>query len=53
MSGAASYNVYRSPLSGGGWVRANDAPVTGMKINHIDGRNWERQYPQGRGDFVA
>ena len=23
----ASYNVYRSPLAGGGWVRVNDEPV--------------------------
>jgi hypothetical protein len=29
VPGAASYDVYRSPLSGGGWVKANDAPVTG------------------------
>ena len=27
--------------------------VTGMKINSIDGRNWEQQYPGGRGEFVA
>ncbi|MEO8018239.1 MAG: GFA family protein [Pseudomonadota bacterium] len=27
--------------------------VTGMKIRPIDGRNWEQQYPAGRGDFVA
>jgi hypothetical protein len=25
---AASYNVYRSPVSGGGWVKVNAAPVT-------------------------
>ena len=40
-----------------GWsvnARCIDAgTVTGMKINRIDGRNWERQYPQGRGEFVA
>jgi glycosidase/fibronectin type 3 domain-containing protein len=29
VSGAAGYNVYRSPVSGGGWIRANAAPVTG------------------------
>ena len=28
VSDAVGYNVYRSPLSGGGWVRANGAPVT-------------------------
>jgi glycosidase len=27
--GAASYDVYSSPLSGGGWVKLNPAPVTG------------------------
>ncbi len=26
---AAAYNVYRSPLSGGGWERANADPITG------------------------
>ena len=31
----------------------DEGTVTSMKINRIDGRNWERQYPQGRGDFVA
>lgn len=31
----------------------DEGTVTGLKINRIDGRNWERQYPQGRGDFVA
>ena len=32
VSGAASYNVYRSPLSGGGWVKANASPVTGTSF---------------------
>ncbi|MBK9940312.1 MAG: fibronectin type III domain-containing protein [Kouleothrix sp.] len=27
-SGAAGYNVYRSPLSGGGWVQANSSLLT-------------------------
>lgn len=31
----------------------DEGTLTGLKINRIDGRNWERQYPQGRGDFVA
>jgi hypothetical protein len=30
VRGAVSYNVYRSPLSGGGWVIANDVPVTAL-----------------------
>ena len=28
VSGSAGYNVYRSPLSGGGYTKVNDAPVT-------------------------
>jgi hypothetical protein len=27
--------------------------VTRTTINPIDGRNWEQQYPEGRGEFVA
>jgi hypothetical protein len=27
--------------------------VTGMKINQVDGRNWEKHYPEGRGEFSA
>ena len=27
VSGAAGYNVYRSPLSGGGWVKVNNSPI--------------------------
>ena len=29
VSGAVSYNVYASPVSGGGWVKLNAEPVTG------------------------
>ena len=25
----------------------------GMKVNAVDGRNWEKHYPAGRGEFVA
>ena len=31
----------------------DSATVTGMKVNPVDGRNWEKHYPAGRGDFVA
>src|SRR5262249_6820652 len=31
-SGATAYNVYRSPLSGGGYTRANSSPVTGTNF---------------------
>jgi hypothetical protein len=30
--GAASYDVYVSPLTGGGYVKANDAPLTGTQF---------------------
>jgi glycosidase len=36
VSGAAGYDVYVSPVSGGGYVKANDAPVTGLSFS-IDG----------------
>ena len=29
VPGSAGYNLYRSPLSGGGWVKVNSAPLTG------------------------
>jgi Fibronectin type III domain len=32
VGGAAGYNVYRSPLSGGGYVQANGALVTGTSF---------------------
>ena len=35
-------------------ARCIDSPtVKGMRITPIDGRNWERQYPAGRGEFKA
>ena len=27
----------------------DDGTVTGMQVERIDGRNWEQQFPQGRG----
>ena len=29
----------------------DEGTVSGLDINAVDGRNWERQYPQGRGEF--
>jgi fibronectin type 3 domain-containing protein len=29
VAGASGYNLYRSPVSGGGWVRVNSTPLTG------------------------
>ncbi len=34
---ASSYDVYRSPLTGGGYVKANDAPVTGTSFTVTEG----------------
>ena len=31
----------------------DEGTVTGMKINPIDGRNWEQQYPEGHGEYKA
>jgi hypothetical protein len=31
----------------------DSATVTGMRINYVDGRNWEKHYPAGRGEFIA
>ena len=39
VAGAASYDVYRSPLSGGGWVKANDMPLTGTTFTDTGLRN--------------
>jgi hypothetical protein len=27
----------------------DDGTVTGMRVERIDGKNWERQFPEGRG----
>jgi glycosidase/fibronectin type 3 domain-containing protein len=29
VAGAAGYNIYHSPLSGGGWVKVNGSPLSG------------------------
>ncbi|MGE5691527.1 MAG: alpha-amylase family glycosyl hydrolase [Pseudomonadota bacterium] len=39
VAGAAGYDVYRSPVSGGGWVKANDAPLTGTTFTDTGRRN--------------
>jgi glycosidase len=44
VGGAAGYNVYRSPLSGGGWVRANDAQVEGTSFTDSGLRNARTYY---------
>jgi glycosidase len=32
IDGVAGYNVYRSPVSGGGYVKVNDTPVSGVSF---------------------
>ncbi|HEX7975232.1 MAG TPA: alpha-amylase family glycosyl hydrolase, partial [Anaerolineales bacterium] len=39
VSGASSYNLYRSPVTGGGWVKVNDAPLTGVSFTDTGLRN--------------
>jgi glycosidase len=39
VGGAAGYNVYRSPLSGGGFVKVNDAPLAGTAYTDTGLRN--------------
>jgi glycosidase len=41
---AAGYNVYRSPVSGGGWVKVNAAPVTGTSYTDTGLRNARTYY---------
>lgn len=31
----------------------DDGTVTAMKVNAVDGKNWEKHYPAGRGEFKA
>jgi hypothetical protein len=52
--GVKSFYVPRSHPDGFSVnARCIDSPtVTGMKINPVDGRNWEKHYPEGRGEFV-
>jgi fibronectin type 3 domain-containing protein len=44
VSGAAGYNVYRSPVSGGGWVKANASPVNGTVFTDPGLRNARTYY---------
>lgn len=39
VKNAAGYNVYRSPLTGGGYVRVNTTPVTGTTFTDTGLRN--------------
>lgn len=39
VAGAAGYNLYRSPLSGGGWVKVNSSPLAGTSFTDTGLRN--------------
>ncbi|MBK9714868.1 MAG: alpha-amylase [Kouleothrix sp.] len=44
VSGAAGYNVYRSPVSGGGWVKINGSLVTGTSFTDTGLENARSYY---------
>ena len=52
--GVKSFYVPRSHPDGYSVnARCIDSPtITGMKISYVDGRNWEKHYPEGRGEYV-
>ncbi len=41
---AQGYNVYRSPVSGGGWVKANASPVAGVSFTDTALQNAQTYY---------
>jgi glycosidase/fibronectin type 3 domain-containing protein len=43
-SGAVAYNVYRSPVTGGGYLKANGSPVTGTSFTDTGLRNARTYY---------
>jgi len=53
VCGVKSYYVPRSHPDGFSVnVRCLDeGTVTGMRVSEVDGRNWEQQFPQGRGQY--
>ena len=44
VAGAAGYNLYRSPVSGGGWVKANATPLGGTSFTDTGLRNARNVY---------
>ncbi len=44
VSGSAGYNLYRSPLSGGGWVKVNTNPLTGTDFTDMGLQNARTYY---------
>jgi glycosidase len=48
VGGAAGYNVYLSPLSGGGYVKANGSPVAGTSFTATGLNNAQAYYAVAR-----
>ncbi len=44
VAGSAGYNVYHSPLSGGGWVKVNSNPVNTTSFTDTGLRNGQTYY---------
>ncbi|RPJ29500.1 MAG: alpha-amylase [Chloroflexi bacterium] len=44
VPGSAGYNLYRSPLSGGGWVKVNTAPLTATDFTDTGLQNARTYY---------
>jgi hypothetical protein len=44
VAGAAGYNVYRSPVSAGGWVKVNNAPLAGTSYTDTGLHNARTYY---------
>ncbi|HEX9990845.1 MAG TPA: alpha-amylase family glycosyl hydrolase [Chloroflexia bacterium] len=44
VAGAAGYNIYRSPVGGGGWVKVNATPVSSTTFTDTGLRNAQTYY---------
>jgi glycosidase len=44
VNGSAGYNLYRSPLSGGGWVKVNDSPLSSTSYTDNNLQNARTYY---------
>jgi len=48
VSGAAGYNLYHSPLTGGGWVKVNSSPLSGTSFTDTGLRNGRTSFYTAR-----
>jgi len=44
VAGAAGYNVYHSPVSGGGWVKVNAEPLSSASFTDTGLRNGQQYF---------